>query len=47
MRPLVAQCHCGLGRLHERLGNREPSRDHLDTATAMAREMAMQFWGAP
>jgi len=44
MRPLVAHCHLGLGRLHRRTGKRQEARDHLVTATTMYREMDMRFW---
>jgi tetratricopeptide (TPR) repeat protein len=44
MRPLVAHCHLGLGRLHRRTGKREQAREHLTTATAMYGEMDMRFW---
>jgi tetratricopeptide (TPR) repeat protein len=44
MRPLVAHCHLGLGKLSRRTGKREEARDHLTTATAMYREMDMRFW---
>ena len=44
MRPLVAHCHLGLGKLHRRTGKPEQSREHLATATTMYREMDMRFW---
>ena len=44
MRPLVAHCHLGLGRLYRRTGEREQAQEHLDAATRMYREMDMQFW---
>jgi tetratricopeptide (TPR) repeat protein len=44
MRPLVAHCHLGLGRLYGRTGKREQAQEHLSTATAMYREMDMRFW---
>ncbi len=44
MRPLTAQCHLGLGRLHRRAGATSRARDHLATAIAMLREMEMRFW---
>ena len=44
MRPLVAHCHLGLGRLYQRTGTREQAHEHLMTATAMYREMDMPFW---
>jgi class 3 adenylate cyclase/tetratricopeptide (TPR) repeat protein len=44
MRPLVAHCHLGLGKLYGRTGEREQAREHLTTATTMYREMDMRFW---
>jgi len=44
MRPLVAQCHLGLGRLYRRTGKPEHARRNLDAATTMCREMGMDFW---
>ena len=44
MRPLVAHCQLGLGKLHARTGKREHAQEHLTTATAMYREMDMRFW---
>ena len=44
MRPLVAHCHLGLGKLYRRTGKREQAQEHLTTATAMYREMDMRFW---
>ena len=44
MRPLVAHCHLGLGKLYRRTGQREQAHEHLTTATAMYREMEMGFW---
>ncbi len=44
MRPLIAHCHLGLGKLFRRTGQRELFRQHLATATAMFREMDMAFW---
>jgi tetratricopeptide (TPR) repeat protein len=44
LRPLVAHCHLGLGRLYQRTGRREKASEHLTTATTMLREMDMQFW---
>ncbi len=43
MRPLVAHCHLGLGKLYRRTGKREPAQEHLTIATAMYREMDMRF----
>jgi hypothetical protein len=44
MRPLVAHCHLGLGKLYRRTGKSELAQEHLATATAMYREMDMRFW---
>ena len=44
MRPLVAHCHLGLGKLDRRRGKPEQAREHLATATTMYRDMEMQFW---
>ena len=44
MRPLVAHCHLGLGKLHLRTGQREHAHEHLTIATTLYREMDMQFW---
>jgi tetratricopeptide (TPR) repeat protein len=44
MRPLVAQCHLGLGKLYRRTGKREQAREHLTAATRMYCEMDMGFW---
>jgi len=44
MRPLVAHCHLGLGKLYTRTGKRELAQEHLTTATTMYREMGMTYW---
>jgi hypothetical protein len=44
MRPLVAHCHLGLGKLYRQTGKREQAQEHLTTATTMYREMDMTFW---
>jgi len=44
MRPLVAHCRLGLGKLHRRTGKREQAQEHLTTATTMYREMGMTYW---
>jgi tetratricopeptide (TPR) repeat protein len=44
MRPLVAHCHLGLGKLSRRTGQREQAREYLTTATTMYREMGMRFY---
>jgi tetratricopeptide (TPR) repeat protein len=44
MRPLIAHCHVGLGKLYRRIGRRQQAEEHLTTATAMMREMEMGVW---
>jgi class 3 adenylate cyclase/tetratricopeptide (TPR) repeat protein len=44
MRPLVAHCHLGLGKLYRRTGDPAKADEHLTTATTMYREMGMGFW---
>ena len=44
MRPLVAHCHLGLGKLYQRTGRRQEAQEHLATATTMYREMGMTYW---
>jgi len=44
MRPLVARCHLGLGKLYRGTGQRQQAQEHLTTATAMFRERDMRFW---
>jgi hypothetical protein len=43
LRPLVAECHLGLGRFW-RTSNPRVAGKHLSTATTMFREMGMHFW---
>jgi len=44
MRPLVAHCHAGLGKLHRRIGPRGESDQHFAAAATMYREMGMTYW---
>jgi len=44
MRPLVAHCHLGLGKLYRRTGKRQQAQEHLVTAASMYREMDMRVW---
>ena len=44
MRPVVAHCHFGLGKLYQRIGKQKQAREHFATATAMYCEMDMSFW---
>ncbi|HEY7365993.1 MAG TPA: adenylate/guanylate cyclase domain-containing protein [Methylomirabilota bacterium] len=44
MRPLVAHCHLGLGKLFRRTGKPDQAREHFTTAATMYRDMDMRFW---
>jgi len=44
MRPLMAHCHAGLGRLYRRTGNLAQVEEQLATARAMYGEMGMAYW---
>jgi class 3 adenylate cyclase/DNA-binding winged helix-turn-helix (wHTH) protein/tetratricopeptide (TPR) repeat protein len=44
MRPLVAHCHIGLGKLHRQMGNWAQAQEHLTIATAIYSEMHMTYW---
>ncbi len=44
MRPLVAHCHLGLGKLYRCTGKRQEAQKHLTIAATMYREMEMLFW---
>ena len=44
MRPLVAHCHLGLGKLYDRTGDGVKAREHATMAATMYREMDMRFW---
>jgi tetratricopeptide (TPR) repeat protein len=44
MRPLIAHCHLGLGKVPRPAGDGRPPLEHLTVATAMYREMAMAYW---
>ena len=44
MRPLVAHCHLGLGRLYRRRASPETARDHFAAAMTRFRELDMRFW---
>jgi tetratricopeptide (TPR) repeat protein len=41
MRPLLAQCHLGLGRLYRRAGRREDAEQHLAAAIGSFRSLDM------
>jgi tetratricopeptide (TPR) repeat protein len=44
MRPLVAHCHHGLGRLYSQTGRGEQARTELSAAIELYRAMDMTFW---
>ena len=44
MRPLLAHCHLGLGRLYVQTGRGAQARAALATAIALYRDMEMTFW---
>jgi hypothetical protein len=44
MRPLVADYHFGLAKLHHRKSNHGQAQEHLAIAKTMYREMGMTYW---
>lgn len=44
MRPLIARCHLDLGRLHRRTGEGKKAQEHVETASALYRDLDMPFW---
>ena len=44
MRPLLARCHLGIGRLYLRAGDRDRAADHLLTARRLFSAMDMPLW---
>jgi tetratricopeptide (TPR) repeat protein len=44
MRPLIAHCHDGLGKLFAKVKRTQEGREHVATAITMYREMEMYFW---
>jgi transcriptional regulator with AAA-type ATPase domain/tetratricopeptide (TPR) repeat protein len=44
MRPLLAHCSLGLGRLYERAGLLPKAVEHLTTAAGLYRDMGMDVW---
>ncbi len=44
MRPLLARCYLGLGRLARATGDGPAASQHLEVATSLLREMGMSFW---
>jgi class 3 adenylate cyclase/tetratricopeptide (TPR) repeat protein len=44
MRPELAHCHLGLGKLYRRTDDPMKAQEHLTTAATMYREMGMTYW---
>ncbi len=44
LRPLLARCHVGIGRVHLRTDDPANAREHLTTALDMFRAMQMRYW---
>ena len=44
MRPLIAHCHVGLGKLYWQSGDLQQAKEHLTNGVAMMREMEMGLW---
>ena len=44
MRPLIAHCHLGLGKIFQRTGKHREAEAHFGTAATMYKEMDMRFW---
>ena len=44
MRPLVAHCHLGLGKLYAQIGRRAEARASLSAAIELYRAMEMTLW---
>jgi tetratricopeptide (TPR) repeat protein len=44
MRPLLAHCHAGLGKLYCKTGNLQQAKAHLKDGIALMREMEMGLW---
>jgi hypothetical protein len=44
MRPLVAHCHLGLGKLYLKVGWPEQAQSELSIAVDLYRSMEMTFW---
>ena len=44
MRPLIAHCHVGLGKLYRKSGNLQQAKEHLNNGIAMMRDMGMGLW---
>jgi len=44
MRPLLAHCHLGLGKLYTRAHGRDRAKENLAAAMTMFRDLDMRFW---
>ena len=44
MRPLIAHCHLGIGRVNRGLGRRRTADKHLARASALYRDMGLSYW---
>ncbi len=44
MRPLIAHCHFGLGKLYRRTGELTRAHEHFSIARTLYREMDMAYW---
>ena len=44
MKPLLAHCDLGRGRVYSRAGDKAEANRHLNAAVAGMREMDMRFW---
>jgi tetratricopeptide (TPR) repeat protein len=44
MRPLLAHCHVGLGKMYRRSGDLRRAKEHLNNGVSMMREMEMGLW---
>jgi len=44
MRPLMAHCHLGLGKLYAKIGRPEKARADLSAAVELYRAMDMMSW---
>jgi hypothetical protein len=44
MRPVIAHCHLGVGRLRARSGEHAVAAERLGVAATLYRDMAMTFW---
>jgi tetratricopeptide (TPR) repeat protein len=44
MRPLIAHCHVGFGKLFRLIGNQQQAKEHLNNSVAMMRDMQMGMW---